>query len=63
MNGCTICMSTTAERRLTKNIVATISIERIPEHDIIDEIYNQTKKTIDSLLSVYQNFDSYMIGD
>ena len=43
--------STTAERRLTKNIVATLSIERIAEQDIIDEIYNQTTKTIESLLS------------
>jgi len=43
--------STTAERRLVKNIVATLSIERIPEQDIIDEIYYQTKKTIGSLLS------------
>jgi hypothetical protein len=43
--------STNAERRLTKNIVATLSIERIPEHDIIYEIYNQAKKTINSLLS------------
>jgi hypothetical protein len=42
--------STTAERRLTKNIVATLSIERIPQHDIIYEIYNQTKKTIESFL-------------
>jgi hypothetical protein len=46
-----ICKSTTAERRLVNNIVATFSIERIPEQDIIDEIYNQAKKTIDSLLS------------
>ena len=42
--------STTAERHLVKNIVSTLSIERIPEQDIIDEIYNQAKKTIDSLL-------------
>lgn len=43
--------STSTERRLVINIVATLSIERIPEQDIIDEIYNQAKKTIDSLLS------------
>ena len=29
--------STTTERRLVKDIVSTLSIERIPEQDIIDE--------------------------
>jgi hypothetical protein len=52
--------STNAERRLVKNIVATLSIERIPEQDIIDEIYNQTTKTIDSLLSKSIKFLTYI---
>ena len=37
---------TSAERILVKSIVASLSIKRIPEQDIIDEIYRQTKKTI-----------------
>ena len=37
---------TTAERTLIKSIVATLTIKRIPEPEIINEIYNQTNKTI-----------------
>ena len=37
---------TSAERILVKSIIAALSIKRIPEQDIIDEIYRQTKKTI-----------------
>jgi len=37
---------TSAERILVKSIIASLSIKRIPEQDIIDEIYRQTKKTI-----------------
>jgi hypothetical protein len=37
---------TNAERILVKSIVASLSIKRIPEDQIIAEIYNQTKKTI-----------------
>lgn len=35
-----------AERILVKSIVASLSIKRIPEKDIISEIYNQTNKTL-----------------
>jgi hypothetical protein len=35
-----------AERILVKSIVASLSIKRIPEKDIINEIYNQTNKTL-----------------
>jgi hypothetical protein len=37
---------TSAERILVKSIIASLSIKRIPEQDIINEIYRQTKKTI-----------------
>src|SRR4029079_15660092 len=37
---------TSAERILVKSIIAALSIKRIPEQDIIDEIYRQTNKTI-----------------
>ena len=37
---------TKAERILVKSIIAALSIKRIPEQDIIDEIYRQTNKTI-----------------
>lgn len=37
---------TNAERVLVKSIVATLSLKRIPERQIIDEIYNQTNKTL-----------------
>ena len=37
---------TEAERILVKSIIAALPIKRIPEQDIIDEIYRQTKKTI-----------------
>jgi hypothetical protein len=37
---------TEAERILVKSIIAALSIKRIPEQDIIDEIYRQTNKTI-----------------
>jgi hypothetical protein len=37
---------TTAERILLKSIVATLSIKRIPEPEIIKEIFYQTNKTI-----------------
>ena len=35
---------TTAERALVKNIVATLSIKRIPEAEIIRAIFDQAKK-------------------
>ena len=37
---------TTAERILLKSIVATLSIKRVPELEIIKEIFHQTNKTI-----------------
>jgi hypothetical protein len=37
---------TNAERILVKSIVASLSIKRIPEDQIVAEIYNQTKKTL-----------------
>jgi hypothetical protein len=37
---------TNEERTLIKSIVANLSIKRIPEPEIINEIFNQTKKTI-----------------
>ena len=37
---------TSAERILVKSIIASLSIKRIPEQDIIDEIYRQTNKTL-----------------
>ena len=37
---------TEAERILVKSIIASLSIKRIPEQDIIDEVYRQTKKTL-----------------
>ena len=39
-------MLTSAERILVKSIIASLSIKRIPEQDIIDEVYRQTKKTL-----------------
>ncbi len=37
---------TCAERILLKSIVATLSIKRIPESEIIKEIFDQTNKTV-----------------
>ena len=37
---------TNAERILVKSIVASLSIKRIPEDQIVAAIYNQTKKTL-----------------
>ena len=37
---------TTAESTIIQSIVASLSIKRIPEVEIIKEIYNQTNKTI-----------------
>jgi hypothetical protein len=37
---------TYAERALVKSIVATLTIEKIPESEIINEIYRQTNKTL-----------------
>ena len=37
---------TEAERILVKSIIAALSIKRIPEQDIIDEVYRQTNKTL-----------------
>ena len=34
------------ERALVKSIVAMLTIKRIPNSEIIKEVYNQTKKTI-----------------
>lgn len=35
-----------AEKVLVKSIVASLSIKRIPEKDIMDEVYRQTNKTL-----------------
>jgi hypothetical protein len=40
---------TFAERTLIKSIVACLSIKRIPETEIINEIFRQTNKTISSV--------------
>jgi hypothetical protein len=37
---------TAAERALVKSIVATLSIKRIPDVEITNEIYRQTNKTL-----------------
>jgi hypothetical protein len=37
---------TALERNLIKSIVATLSIKRIPDSEIIKEVFNQTKKLI-----------------
>jgi hypothetical protein len=37
---------TNVERILLKSMVATLSIKRVPESDIIKEIFHQTNKTI-----------------
>ena len=37
---------TTAERMLLKSIVATLSIKRVQEAEIIKEIFHQTNKTV-----------------
>lgn len=37
---------TNEERMLIKNIVATLTIKRIPDPEIMEEIYQQTHKTI-----------------
>lgn len=37
---------TSAERILLKSIVATLSIKRVPESEIIKEIFHQTNKTV-----------------
>jgi hypothetical protein len=40
------------ERTIAKSIVATLSIKRIPDHEIIKEIYDRTNKTI-TRMSLY----------
>jgi hypothetical protein len=37
---------TSRERTLIQNIVASLSIKRIPDQEIIKEVYEQTKKTV-----------------
>jgi hypothetical protein len=37
---------TTTERMLIQNIVCNLSIKRIPDNEIIKEVYEQTKKNI-----------------
>jgi hypothetical protein len=37
---------TAAERALVKSIVASLSIKRIPDPDIVKEVYNHTNKTL-----------------
>jgi hypothetical protein len=37
---------TSAERAVVKSIVASLTIKRIPESEIINEVFNQTNKTI-----------------
>ena len=43
---------TDEERTLAKSIVATLTIKRIPDPEIIKEIYDQTNKTI-TRMSLY----------
>ena len=37
---------TAAERTLVKSVVASLSIKRVPDPEIIKEIYTQTNKTL-----------------
>ena len=37
---------TAAERALVKSIVATLSIKRIPDQEIVNEVFSQTNKTL-----------------
>ena len=37
---------TSAERNLVKNIVAMLSIKKISDSQIVEEIYNQTNKKV-----------------
>lgn len=37
---------TASERMLIQNIVCNLSIKRIPDNEIIKEVYEQTKKTV-----------------
>jgi hypothetical protein len=37
---------TNAERALVKSIVGSLTIKRVPESEIIKEVYRQTNKTI-----------------
>jgi len=37
---------TIAERRLIQDIVSTLTIKRIPDAEIIKQVYNQTNKTV-----------------
>ena len=41
MSKCTV-----AERALVKSIVATLSIKRISDQEIVNEVFNQTNKTL-----------------
>jgi len=43
------------KRGLVKAIVATLSIKRIPESEIIKEVYKQTNKTITKKFLYYVN--------
>ena len=38
--------ATVAERALVKSIVATLSIKRISDQEIVNEVFNQTNKTL-----------------
>jgi hypothetical protein len=40
------------ERALAKSIITTLSIKRIPDHEIVKEIYDKTNKTI-TRMSLY----------
>ena len=48
------------ERSLVQTMVATLSIKRIPDAEIINEVYDRTKKTITekTIYKALQNFDS-----
>ena len=54
---------TTAERQFVKSIVANLSLKRIPDNEIIKEVYNQTRKTLSrsGLYNIKQSIkkDSY----
>ena len=48
-----MCKLTTQERELAKTIVGMMSIERIPDSDIIAEIKRQTNKKLSRITLYY----------
>ncbi|MGB8450290.1 MAG: hypothetical protein WCE25_11270, partial [Nitrososphaeraceae archaeon] len=41
-----LVIAAVAERALVKSIVATLSIKRISDQEIVNEVFNQTNKTL-----------------